>query len=98
MFKRTLSHAMTEHAQVEANLPSISVVVPTRDRLEDMTSLLYTLLDQVYPPNEVIIVDDSPSKSAEETARFFSLEFASIYCKLKYIARSNEGLTNARNL
>ena len=89
---------LTKDACVEAKLPSISVVIPTRDRLEDLSSLLRTLLHQVYPPKEVIIVDDSPSRSAREMGLFFYPQFISIGCSLKLVASSAEGLTRARNL
>ena len=42
-------------------LPTISIVIPTRDRSHDLTNLLESILNQVYLPNAVIVVDDSLS-------------------------------------
>jgi glycosyltransferase involved in cell wall biosynthesis len=83
---------------MNTNLPSITVIIPTRDRLEDLKSLLKTLIHQVYSPNEIIIVDDSPSGSAKEIAVLFSPQFASLNCNLKLVSCSGQGLTKARNL
>ena len=99
LLKTHASDVIAQSSQVEVGLPSISVVIPTRDRVEDLTSLLQTLLQQTYSPKEVIIVDDSdPSNSAKGIAHFFNPQFSSINCKLKYVKGSSEGLTKSRNV
>lgn len=76
----------------------ISVVIPTRDRATHLAELLSTLLDQSYPPYEVVIVDDSVSGSAKEIGSLFAQRFKSIGCKLQYTRGYGYGLTAARNL
>lgn len=42
----------------EANLPSISIIVTSRNYLEQLQELLPTLLSQDYPDFEIVVVDD----------------------------------------
>lgn len=76
----------------------ISVIVCTRDRPKDLEELLSTILKQSYPPNEVIIVDDSRVSSAKQVAQSFRSKFQLISCQLKYVKGSSDGLSAARNL
>jgi glycosyltransferase involved in cell wall biosynthesis len=80
------------------DLPTVSIVIPTRDRPKDLTDLIVTILKQKYLPNEVVIVDDSLSASAKHIAKRYSKQFNSVNCKLKYVKGSGAGLTEARNL
>jgi len=80
------------------NLPRVSVIVPTRDRPRDLADLLLTIINQTYPPLEVIIVDDSPGDSAKQVVDSFSSKFKFINCRLKYVKGSGDGLPAARNL
>jgi len=79
-------------------LPLISVIVCTRDRPRDLAMLLQTILQQDYFPLEVIVVDDSPRRSAENVVNLYSSKFETIGCSLKYVLGSGEGLPAARNL
>lgn len=80
------------------NLPKVSVVIPTRDRPKDLAELLSTLFNQIYPPLEIIIVDDSPVGSAKQVVNSFSSKFNSIRYELRYVEGSSNGLPAARNL
>jgi GT2 family glycosyltransferase len=72
--------------------------VCTRDRPNDLATLLQTVLYQDYLPLEVIIVDDSLQHSAEIVVNLFSSKFESAGCSLKYVSGSGDGLPAARNL
>ena len=74
-----------------------SLVIPTRDRLDDLVELFYTILDQSWTPYEVIVVDDSPVESAKQVVNKFCSRFKSIRCELKYINGKGQGLSAARN-
>lgn len=76
----------------------VSVVVPTRDRSNDLTELLTTVLNQSKLPLEAIIIDDSPILSARQITYSFSSKFESVNCKLKYVNGRGDGLSAARNL
>jgi len=81
-----------------SNLPSISVIVCTRDRPKDLAVLLQSVLQQDYFPLEVIVVDDSPRHSAEIVVSLYSSKFESAGCSLKYVLGRGDGLPAARNL
>jgi GT2 family glycosyltransferase len=79
-------------------LPRISVVIPTRNRPDDLSELLQTILNQSYPPFEVIIIDDSLLGAAKHIFDSCSPKFRLVNCRLKYVRGSSDGLTAARNL
>lgn len=66
-------------------LPTLSLVIPTRDRAEVLTNLLKDIVKQISLPIEVVIVGDSPLSSAENVAGLFSPQFKSISCSLFYL-------------
>lgn len=76
----------------------LSIVIPTRDRPEDLSELLNSIATQDKAPLEIIIVDDSSSGSSRSIVTSFSKIFNSINCVLKYVKGTSEGLPSARNL
>ena len=77
-------------------LPTISAVICTRNRPKDLAELLRTLLDQTYPPFEVIVVDDSLSNLVQKLVNSFQSKFHKN--GLRYIKARDDGLPAARNL
>ena len=49
----------------EPNLPSISIIVTSRNYLEQLQELLPTLLSQDYPDFEIVVVDDCSTDGTE---------------------------------
>ncbi|MBI2013520.1 MAG: glycosyltransferase family 2 protein [Candidatus Colwellbacteria bacterium] len=47
-------------------LPLVSVVLPTRDRLETLKNALTTVLNQTYPNMEIVLVDDYSDEKAKQ--------------------------------
>ena len=43
-------------------MPTVSVIVPSRDRPESLRRALVTILDQSSPPNEVVVADDGSTR------------------------------------
>lgn len=80
------------------HFPRVSIVVPTRDRPEELVDLLLTIFNQSQMPFEVVIVDDSPAGSGKQIVDSLALTFKPYNFKLKYINGSGAGLTTARNL
>lgn len=70
--------------------PTVSVVVCTRDRPEDMRRCLTALAALETPPTEIIVVDNAPS--TDGTARACA-EFANV----RYVLEPRPGLDWARN-
>jgi glycosyltransferase involved in cell wall biosynthesis len=56
-------------ATAEANLPSCSVIIPTRGRPRQLAECLQSIAETDYPPErlEVIVVDDGGSSSEIDT-------------------------------
>lgn len=67
----------------------LSVVVCTRDRPEMLRSCLASLAAQVRTPREVIVVDNSPARSAQTVAAGRD--------NVRYVHEPRPGLSRARN-
>ncbi len=81
---------------------NISIVIPTRDRPDDLHDLLLTILNQEVLPAEVVVVDDGslPSSLSKYNIYIdsFLQKFSSAGSIIIYIKGSGEGLPSARNL
>ena len=73
-------------------------MIPTRNRPKDLSELLLSILSQIFIPFEVIVIDDSPTHSAEQIINSFSTSYKIRNCELKLVKAYGEGLTAARNL
>jgi glycosyltransferase involved in cell wall biosynthesis len=86
-------------------LVTLSVVVPTRNRSEDLVKLINSIKGQTTKPNEVIIVDDSDGNETERLAHGLEKILESRNISLKYLrgagkhgsisAARNKGIDNA---
>jgi glycosyltransferase involved in cell wall biosynthesis len=76
---------------VLADGPFISVVVATRDRPGSLAACLDSLLRNVYPRSEIIVVDNDPS--SEATAVMVAERFPSV----RYARELRRGLASAHN-
>ncbi|HVE77047.1 MAG TPA: glycosyltransferase [Actinomycetota bacterium] len=78
------------------DLPSVSVVIPTRDRPELLQRTLESLLGIIYPSElvEVIVSDNSPQKAAQEVVK----SFASVApFRVLYLGEPEAGANRNRN-
>lgn len=71
---------------------TITVIICTRNRLDDFRETLASLLKQKRLPDELVVVDSSDTNSLEEYLKTVSLPMS-----LKYV-HSNPGLTLQRNI
>jgi len=69
---------------------SISVVIPTHNRLETLPHALDSVLAQSLAANEIIVVDDG---STDGTTQFVQAQ----YPQVKVFRQSNHGVSHARN-
>lgn len=76
----------------------ISLVVPTRNRTEDLRELLQSILDRSVLPSEVIVVDDSEEANTEDLIKYMFDQFSTKTISLIHLRGKNEGITGARNL
>lgn len=81
----------------ENTYTSFGVVIPTKNRLNDLLSAVRSVVNQIRKPDELIVVDQSATNIAEEALTGILKDFP--YIKLRYILNSGlTGLTAAKNL
>lgn len=71
-------------------LPRLSVIIPTRDRADDLARCLRAFLAQTMPPDEIIVVDNASTTTATRDV------VASIG-NARYVHEPRPGLDFARN-
>jgi glycosyltransferase involved in cell wall biosynthesis len=74
--------------------PLISVVIPTRDRADQVVPCVESLLKQTYSNFEVLVVDNAPSTT--DTVRTIEERFASDP-RVRYVLEPRPGVSRARN-
>ncbi len=74
-----------------ANMPTVSVIVCTRDRPDDLARCLFSLATLNPAPLEILIVDNAPSTDATERLVRDRFSFA------RYVREPTPGLDHARN-
>lgn len=72
------------------SLPSVSLVICTRNRTPFLASCLKALSELNYPPSEIIVVDNAPDDDSTE-------KLVSACPGIKYIKEQRKGLDYARN-
>jgi GT2 family glycosyltransferase len=85
---------LEERARFVAQAPFVSVIVPTRDRPEQVRRCVQSLLDLHYPRYEIIVVDNAPSSRA--TADFIQQTYRDVP-QVRYIREDHPGSSWARN-
>ena len=68
----------------------ISVIIPTYNRRKWIGRSIRSVLEQTYPPTEIIVVDDGSSDGSIE----YILENFPL---VQYVQQSNQGVSSARN-
>jgi GT2 family glycosyltransferase len=87
-------HCLDARRRVLGRAPSMSVVVPTRDRPQHLDACLEALSALEYPAFEVIVVDNAPSSSA--TRQVVERRSAGAV-PLTYVREDRPGASAARN-
>src|SRR5262249_16734111 len=89
-----LSACLQEREQFLAHAPFVSVIVPTRDRPEQIRRCLQLLMALEYPRYEIIVVDNAPSTSA--TADFIQQNYHDV-SRVRYTREARPGRCLALN-
>ena len=77
----------------------VSVIIPTYNRVDDLSACLKSVGRQTSLPKEVIIVDDSDTSEVQQYIEYLQDEFTKISVSLKYIRNTaGKSLTIARNV
>jgi glycosyltransferase involved in cell wall biosynthesis len=79
---------------------NVSIIVPTRNRKDDLHQLLDSVLNQTTLPKEVIVVDDSDDSGSRELIEEVRDAFLSREISLKYLRgnEKNRSISAARNI
>ncbi len=82
--------------RVLADAPLVSVVIPTRERPQQVAACVRSLLSLAYPPSryEIIVVDNAPLTSA--TAELIRRRYGDS-SQVGYVRENRPGVSNARN-
>lgn len=78
----------------------VSIVIPTKDRVDDLNELLNSILRQTALPKEVIVVDDSENCETRKLITQKNEDFLRKGTSLKYLHgnEKNKGISVARNI
>ena len=68
----------------------ISVIIPTYNRRNTLPRAVESVLNQIYKPIEIIVVDDGSTDGTKEM-------FSEMYPLVRYIYQANSGVSSARN-
>jgi glycosyltransferase involved in cell wall biosynthesis len=74
-------------------VPTISVIIPTYNRPNYLTTAIESVLRQTSPPLEIIIVDDGSSDGTEQIIKTMISAIP-----IRFMRQSNQGPSAARNL
>ena len=69
----------------------ISVIIPTYNRRNTLPRAVESVLNQIYKPIEIIVVDDGSTDGTKEM-------FSEMYPLVRYIYQVNSGVSLARNM
>ena len=70
---------------------NVSVIIPTFNRVKFLSRCINSVLNQTYPVDEIILVDN---KSTDGTVNYIKEKFK----KVKVLIEKNKGVSSARNL
>lgn len=73
---------------------SVSVVIPTKDRVQQICECIDSIQKQTYSPDEIIVIDSSKTPLLKEILKE---KFTKLYPKIKYIY-SDVSTSAARNI
>ena len=77
----------------------ISVIIPFYNRVKTITKCLQSIINQTYPPDEIIAIDDGSTDDSVKVIKHFNKNIKIISLNKNYGAQKarNEGIKTARN-
>ncbi|MGY1779756.1 glycosyltransferase [Geodermatophilus sp. SYSU D01036] len=88
-------HRCLEALEPTPPAPFVSVVVPTRDRAEQLTACLDSMLQLTYPAFEVVVVDNAPP---DDSTRDVVEDRFGGDPRIRYVRETRPGASLARNI
>jgi len=94
-FRRSVKPAGLSELQKD-----FSIVIPTRNRKEDLNRLLSSIAHQTLLPKEIIVVDDSDDSETRILVEYQKADFQSKKVQLEYMRgdQKNRSISAARNI
>lgn len=77
---------------------TLSIVIPTLNRSDNLTNALNAILRQSLPPKEIIVVDQSDNSDTKTLVDRSTRIFLEKTISLKYMWESTKSITHARNV
>lgn len=77
---------------------NVSIVIPTRNRPNDLKVLLNSILVQAVLPTEIIVVDESSDDKTKNLVEYIRSEFLDKKVRIKYLRGGEEGVAQKRNI
>lgn len=72
------------------NAPTVSVIIPTHNRLQTLKIAVASVLKQTYPVLEIIVIDDGSTDGTDHWLQQHS-------APVSFIKQTNQGVSHARN-
>ncbi len=85
--------AMRDVVADMAHRPTVSVVIPTKDRRDTVAEAIRSVRAQTYPHWELVVVDDGGTDGTDDLVR----ELAADDDRIRYVHQANTGVAGARN-
>jgi glycosyltransferase involved in cell wall biosynthesis len=74
--------------------PTVNVIIPVYNGERFLAEAIQSVLDQTWPPDKIIVVDDG---STDRTAQMVSAASAKLAVPIQYVYQENQGPAAARN-
>ena len=82
---------LSQHGGNLAHSPTVSVIIPTYNRVSRLGETLCSVFNQTYQDFELIVIDDGSTDDSRETLKRFRDN------RLRYVYQENRGVSSARN-
>lgn len=77
----------------------VSIVIPTKNRSEKLRKLLHSILEQMIPPKEIIVLDDSVNLRTKKLIQGLRSRFSEKGITIRYfMLPKNESVSRKRNI
>lgn len=76
--------------QAEEERPLVSIIIPTYNYADFLSTAIQSCLNQTYQPVEIIVVDDGSTDHTKNIAEGFGRD-------ILYVSQENQGVSSARN-
>jgi glycosyltransferase involved in cell wall biosynthesis len=84
--------------ELSLKIANVSIIIPTRNRPDDLKRLLDSIMAQTVLPNEIIVIDDSSGVETKDLVESVKEEFLAKGVLVKYLRGGEKGVAQKRNI